>query len=383
MIEEASVPTETSGLRSIGRILSRVALVAGALAISGYVLLKAFDDLDLAAVGSAIRSLSDAEMLALGSMWLLWIGAQGLLTASLIKGLPVRRGVVAFLGPAALTSVLPGPSDLPVRFRMLTSWGRDRADATLAVAAGGVFSIGIKLLMPVIAAIVLLSGGDAIEGALLTGIRVALLLGVCILVIGVVVGSARRTGWVGRRLDPIWRAVLRLLRRPGREDLGVRLVAIRERAVETLQGRWLIATWATTLTAGARFALLLMAVRFTGVPEEALGWIEVFVAYAVVQGLTVLPLTPGDAGVSELVLISLMTASAGSEWVNAVTAGVVVFRVLTWVLIIPIGLLTLAIWQHSIRRKTRRPVAIVEPEPEPEPAPEPEPEPEPDRQPGH
>jgi uncharacterized membrane protein YbhN (UPF0104 family) len=53
----------------------------------------------------------------------------------------------------------------------------------------------------------------------------------------------------------------------------------------------------------------------------------VFVAYAVVQGLTVLPLTPGDAGVSELVLISLMTASAGNEWVNAVTAGVVVFRV--------------------------------------------------------
>ena len=253
MTEEASVPSETSAMRSIGRIVSRVMLVAGALAISGYVLLKAFDDLDLAAVGSAIRSLSDAEILSLVAMWLLWIGAQGFLTASMIKGLPVRRGVVAYLGPAALTSVLPGPSDLPVRFRMLTSWGRDRADATLAVAAGGVFSIGIKLLMPVIAAVILLSGGDAIEGALLTGIRVGLLLGVVIVIIAVVVGSARRTEWVGRRLDGIWRAVLRLLRRPDREDLGLRLVAIRARAVETLQGRWLIATWATTLTAGARF----------------------------------------------------------------------------------------------------------------------------------
>ena len=48
----------------------------------------------------------------------------------------------------------------------------------------------------------------------------------------------------------------------------------------------------------------------------------------------------------------MMTASAGGEWVNAITAGVVAFRVLTWLLIIPVGLLTLAIWQHSIRRKT-------------------------------
>ena len=73
-------------------------------------------------------------------MWLLWIGAQGLLTASLVPGLAVRHGVVAFLGPAAITSVVPGPSDLPIRYQMLTSWGRSPGEATLSVAAGGIFS---------------------------------------------------------------------------------------------------------------------------------------------------------------------------------------------------------------------------------------------------
>lgn len=332
------------------RIVLRVAVVVGALGLSAFVLATAFDDLDLAAVGDSIRSLNDAELIALGSTWLLWIAAQGLQTASLIHDLPVRRGVVAFLGPAAVASVIPGPSDLPVRYRMLMSWGRDRADATLSVAAGGVFSIGVKLVMPVLAAVGLLVTGAPVEGGLRTGVIIALVVGIVVAAAGIVFGSARRTAWVGRRLDPIWRAVLRLLRKSDADDLGARLVAVREQSLETLQGRWLIAAWGTGLTAAARFALLLMAVRFTGVSEDVLGWSQVFVVYALVQGLTVLPLTAGDAGVSEVALIGLLTAAAGSEWVNEVTAGVIVFRLLTWLVIIPVGLVTLAVWRRTVGR---------------------------------
>jgi hypothetical protein len=312
------------------------------------VLLTAFEDLDLEAVGDGLRSLSDAETIALGSTWLLWIAAQGLQTASLIHDLPVRRGVVAFLGPAAVASVVPGPSDLPVRFQMLTSWGRDRADATLSVAAGGLFSIGIKLVMPVIAAVGLLVSGAPVEGGLRTGVMVALAVGGGLVIVGVLLGSERRTAWAGRRLDPLWRVALRRLGRADRDDLGTQLLARRQQALETLRGRWLIAVWGTSLTAAARFALLLMAVRFTGVPEEVLSWPQVFVVYALVQGLTVLPLTAGDAGVSELAFITLLTAAAGSGYVNQITAGVIVFRLLTWLLIIPVGLATLLLWRRSL-----------------------------------
>ena len=75
--------------------------------------------------------------------------------------------------------------------------------------------------------------------------------------------------------------------------------------------------------------------------------------YAVVQGLTVLPITAGDAGVSEVAYIGLLTAAAGSQYVNQITAGVLIFRVLTWVIIIPIGLGTLAVWQRVIARAAR------------------------------
>ena len=64
--------------------------------------------------------------------------------------------MLAYLAPAAVTALVPGPSDLPLRYRMLTSWGSGGSEATLALAASGLFSVGIKLVLPVIAAVGLL-----------------------------------------------------------------------------------------------------------------------------------------------------------------------------------------------------------------------------------
>ncbi len=353
--------------RSIRKILVRIVIVIAALGISFWVLASAFDDLDPEEIRAAVRSLNDAELLALGAMGLLWIGAQGLLTASMVPGLAVRHGVVAFLGPAAITSVVPGPSDLPVRFRMLTSWGRTVGEATLAVAAGGIFSIGVKLILPVIAAIGLVLSDAPIDGTLRTVVIICLVVGIGMAILAVVLGSEKRTLQFGRLVGPIWTRVLRLLRKPDPPDLATQMVAARASALETLHDRWLVATWATTLTAGTKFALLLMALRFTGVSDDALPWTQVFVVFALVQGLTVFPITAGDAGVSELAYIGMLTAAAGQEWVNQITAAVLIFRILTWLLIIPVGLAVLGFWRRQLSRNPPTNAARTAPQPAPPP----------------
>ena len=348
-MDELPEPGVPEPPRSVVKIVLRIVLVVGALIASGAVLFFAFDDLDAAEIGRALRSLDDAEVVALSTTWLVWIACQGLQTASMVHDLPVRRGVVAYLGPAAVASLVPGPSDLPVRYRMLTSWGYSMGDATLAVAAGGVFNIGIKLVLPVVAAVGLLVSDTPVEGTLRTIVAVAMLIGLGLAAVAVVLASEERTQWIGRFLDPIWRAALRRLRRPtGDDDLGTRLVESRARALHTLRSRWPIALWATFLTALTRFGLLLLAVRATGLSDEAISWPQVFVAYALVEGLTVIPITAGNAGVSEVALVSLLTASAGSQSINEVTAAVILFRLLTWLLIIPVGLVAMAVWRRSI-----------------------------------
>ena len=345
---------QKSTIKKFRSAIIRGLFVVGALVLSGFILLSTFDDLDYQAIIDSVRSLEDADFIALLAMWVIWVTCQGLLTGALIKGLPVRRGVIAYLGPAGVTSVLPGPSDLPFRHKMFTTWGYSPTEATLAVAAGGVFSIGIKLVLPLVAAIGLVVSNTPIEGTLRTIVVIAVLVGVGVVGVAYVFGAERRTAWMGRVITAVWTFVLRLLRKPDPPDLAQKMIDARAESIERLRDRWMIETWATVITAGARFALLLMAVRFTGTPDSAISWPQVFVVYAVVQGLTVLPITAGDAGVSEIAYIGLLTASAGSQYVNQITAGVLIFRVLTWVIIIPIGLGTLAVWQRVTAREKRK-----------------------------
>ncbi len=241
--------------------------VVGALVLSGFILVNTFEDLDYQAIIDSVSSLEDADFIALIAMWVIWVTCQGLLTGALVKGLPVRRGVVAYLGPAGVTSVLPGPSDLPFRHKMFTTWGYSPTEATLAVAAGGVFSIGIKLVLPVVAAIGLIVSNTPIDGTLRTIVVIAVLVGVGVLGVAYVFGAERRTAWMGRMLTAVWAFVLRLLRKPDPPDLAEKMIDARAESIERLRDRWIIGTWATVITAGARFALLLMSLRFTGTPD--------------------------------------------------------------------------------------------------------------------
>jgi putative heme transporter len=195
------------------------------------------------------------------------------------------------------------------------------------------------------------SSPPALDGIFATIVTAAVILALVIAVAAVVLGSERRTAATGRVVQRVWRGTLRLFRRSPDTgtDLADRLVARRADALELLRTRWKVATGATVLVVGARVALLIMCVRFAGVPEAAASSQAIFCVFAIVMGLTVIPLMPGNVGVSELAYVGLLTPIAGTEYANEVTAGVLVFRMLTWLLLIPTGLIALAIWRHGLR----------------------------------
>jgi uncharacterized membrane protein YbhN (UPF0104 family) len=359
-VEHVEPESEPASWRSIA---IRLVLSVAALVIAGFVLASVFDELDAAAVWRTLRSLQDAEVVSLAAVWILMLAAQGLLTASLVEGLAVRHGVVAFLGPAAVAMVIPGPSDLPLRYRMIVSWGRSAREAGLAIAANGVFSIGTKLILPLLAGATLLVADVPVRGVGTIIVAATLFLGLGVGVAVAVLGSASRTEAVSRRvLEPIWRLSLRLMRRRKEETALVdRLLSARADALGVLQGRWPLATWASFLTALTTASLLLLCVRAMDVPAEEVRWTGVFVVFALVQGLTVIPITAGSAGVAEVGYVTLLTTLTGPGSVNEVTAAVILFRLLTWLLVIPAGAAAVAVWRMGLRR------AAAEAEPEAEP----------------
>lgn len=336
----------------VRKILVRAVVTLVAIGIAFVAVSFAFDDLDASEIWDALRSLNDAEWLALACAWTVWLATQGLQTAALIPRLPVRRGVLAFLAPAAIAAVVPGPSDLPLRHQMLRSWGYPGAQVTIALAAAGVFSIGVKLVLPVLAAVGIVLSGAPIDDTWRTVLTIVLLVGVVLALSGFALSSEPRTERAARIVEPVVRLGARLW--PGAdpevtEELPEKVVERRAEALTAIRGRGRITVWATALAATTRFVLLLLSLRFLGVPEDVLPWQQVFVAYALVSGLTVLPITPGDVGVSEAAYIALLGAATGGDLVNEITAAVLVFRLLTWLLVIPAGLVSLAIWRRSVR----------------------------------
>jgi uncharacterized protein (TIRG00374 family) len=338
---------------TIFKIALRIGFAVAAVAISVFVLFGIFDDLDFEQIKAALEQLSDAEWLALLFGWLIWIGAQGLQTASLVTAMPARRGVLAFLGPSAVSSIIPGPSDLPVRYSMYQSWGIPPADAATAVAASGVFSVGSQLALPALAGVAIFFGSVQVEGFMAIIVAATLVLAVAIVVSAVVLGSDKRTRWAGRKLDPLWRRLLRLARKDQPERaLDELLDEQRTAAFDYLHDKWLPTTGATVLTIAAKCSLLIMSLRFVGIPETVLGWAAIFAVFALVAGLTIVPITPGSAGVAEIALVGMLAPIAGSEYVNEVAAGVLLYRILTWILVIFAGLGALGVWQFGQRRGT-------------------------------
>ena len=128
----------------------------------------------------------------------------------------------------------------------------------------------------------------------------------------------------------------------------------RTEAAALLRGSWHKSLAAITFVTFVRVALLVMSLRFVGVPESVLSWVSIFCVWAIVRGLNVIPLMPGGVGVSEVAYIGMLTAISGQQYVNEVTAGVLVYRMLTWLLMIPAGGVAMAFWQMGLRRNRKQ-----------------------------
>jgi uncharacterized protein (TIRG00374 family) len=92
------------------------------------------------------------------------------------------------------------------------------------------------------------------------------------------------------------------------------------------------------------FGVLLVSLRVLDVPASEVSLIEAFAAWSVMRVIGSLPITPGGLGVVELGLTSLLVGFGGGQ--AQVVAAVLVYRVLTIVPTLVLGLLAAATWKR-------------------------------------
>jgi uncharacterized protein (TIRG00374 family) len=246
----------------------------------------------------------------------------------------------------ALSIVVPGGAAVGIAgsYGMLRSWGFAQRPVATAVTLTGVWNQLANLGFPAVALVLLtLSGGRhpllttvALIGftafvVVLTGFTLA--LSTDALARGVGDTAARVTNWG-----------LGIVRRGPVGWDGTGFVRFRREATGVVVRRWHVLTVSTIAGHLTVFLLLLLCLRALDVPASDVSAVEAFASWSLIRILGVLPLTPGGVGVVELGLTGLLVGFGGAN--AGVVAAVLVYRFLTLVPTLVLGLLAAATWRR-------------------------------------
>jgi uncharacterized membrane protein YbhN (UPF0104 family) len=299
-------------------------------------------------------SLMAAMIFNLFTYW--WANQAGLM------GLTLGRSAVVTQTSTTVANTLPagGALAIGVSAAMLSSWGFTPAEITLYVGVTGIWNIFAKLGLPMVALVLLVVTGNT-NPALVTAALVgaAVLVG-AVALLALVFKSEAMARKVGEFLGRVGSSLLKVIHKPPIEGMGDKAVKFRRETIILVSRRWIRLTWTTVLSQVALFFVLVLSLRHMGVSEQEIATVEIFAIYTFSRLLSAIPITPGGAGVIDLGYIGGLTAIDNGDHAEIV-AGVLIFRVLTYGLQIPLGAVTYFIWRAkaSWKRDTPPPGSIA------------------------
>jgi putative heme transporter len=284
-------------------------------------------------------------LLLLATVWNLATYQFVMVTAT--PGMTLRQATVSTETTTAVANTLVGGAAVAMglTYAMNSSWGFSRSRTSVALLTSGLWNNFAKLGLPVVALALVAFTTPPTPGRVLAGLLGVAGLVAAVIGLWLVLRSRASAARVGVTLARWVSALLRLVHRPPVQGWDRALTKFRDRTVLLLHARWHWLTLATVVSHLSLFLLLLLALRFCGVSAEQVGWAEALAVFAFARLLTAVPFTPGGLGVIEVAMISGLAAAGGDR--AAVAAGVLVFRVLTYVLPIPLGMLTYVFWRRN------------------------------------
>jgi uncharacterized protein (TIRG00374 family) len=274
---------------------------------------------------------------------------------AVMPGLTLRQAFVSTEATTAVANTVPagGAVAVGLTYAMYNSWGFTGAEIVRAVIVSGVWNSFVKLGMPIIALALLVVQGDA-TGGLIT----AALIGVAVLVAAVVVfalllHSEALARTIGRGLQRVVAGVYRVFRRPFDRDWGTAAVEFRENTVGLLERRWWWLTLATIVSHLSLFVVLLLCLRHVGVGVDRVSTVKVFAAFSFVRLLSALPITPGGVGLVELGYVAVLGVAQPDPVKAQILAATLLFRAITYLLPIPLGVATWLFWRRNTSWRMR------------------------------
>jgi uncharacterized protein (TIRG00374 family) len=315
---------------------------------------------DYTQVWSAVKRLSWAEI-----GLLLLATAINLVTFAppwqvALPGLSFVQALTVTQASTALSIVVPGgvAAGVAGSVGVLRGWGFHAGEIGRAVTLTGLWNQFLNLSFPIIAVFALaLSGESSAALATVAFVGVAI-LGIVMAGFVLVLVSRRLARDLGDVAARVTNWALRKIRRGPVSWGGANFERFREDAGTFLERRWHLLTGATLLGNLTVFLVLLASLRTLGVSSSQVTFVEAFASWALVRLLGAIPITPGGIGVIELGLTGALIGFGGHR--ASVVAAVLVYRFLTTVPTLVLGLAAAFTWRRQRKGAEPAPAEATE-----------------------
>ena len=310
------------------RLLRRAAVVL--IAVGAVALLAPhLAGVPWAAVLAAVVAVPAVWVVALVVLWAAGLATHTVTLTAAMPGLTHRRAATLSLTGSFVANVLPmgGAAGIAANTMMARQWGFTGRDVAAYTVVTNVWDVLAKLAVAAVAAVWVVRAGLALPGLGTVGA----VAGVLVVLVALVLVSDRAACLAAAGADRVQRLVRPAARRSG-ATWGREVLHTRRLAAGTARERW------AGLSAGmVGYTLLLglllaacLHVAGAGVPLAGL-----VAGFACERLLTLAALTPGGIGSVELGMTAVLVAAGGSP--VGVVAGVLLYRLLTFALEVPVG----------------------------------------------
>jgi len=341
------------------RFASRVLLsVATAAVVGGLVAgVTKLAGTSWAAVAGTLRQVSFLDLVVLLLVWIIGLWCHSWVLTAALPGLTRGRALLLNVSGSAISDLLPfgAAAGTGVNLAMIRSWNFSATRFASFTTISNLWNVMAKLALPAgVLTAALLSG--AIQSARLVVVaQTALALATTLGVVAVaVIADGRAASGVGRAVDRIAGVALKSVGSKRVTSLAQSLPAVRQETAAVIRQGWLqlsVGVVSYLLLQGVLWFLCLQAVGT--VPATTV----VAVGFTVERVLSMLPFTPGGAGLAEAGSIAVLVSLGGDP--VTMTAGVLLYRGFAFLLEIPVGGAGLLAWFWHQRRTVRRALVIA------------------------
>lgn len=265
-----------------------------------------------------------------------------------VAGLSLFRSLQNDLAAGLVGAFTPPPADVVIRVSMFRAWGVDPAQGLAGVGLNTATFYAVRFGVPVVGIALLALGEGADLGQVVSTVLCAIVAAACLVGLAMLLRSSALADWLGRTAA---RAVRRVRRSVEEDVWAAYLVDLRERTSDRLRTGLVPALLSLVAMVVVDGLMVVLTLRAVGVPTSVVTVVDVLAAFLVAYPLTLLPMF--GFGVLDAVLVGAWTTIAGAVWEADLVAAVLVWRVVTLVGPLVLGVLVVLLWRRAVRRDER------------------------------